>query len=318
MDELTDYNYNEYLKCKENYLYFLSHLGITLYEQQKDYLNTVHNDRFTILLAPRLSGKDYTTLPYLLWYALFHYDKRIVILGHSWEESKVLLERIDIMIEKFTINYSEKFISLFPTFPTKSINPCNGRIELSNGSKIIISNGSSSKGDNIDIDILYLSEFAFLNKAKNIFDNHYPLISKKRSPKIIIASSIPSEHTEFSKQWKSSLERISRFTPVQWYFDKVPGFDDKFKEETIKAIGKERWDTEFECKFIQKISDLPKTIGNCPADYFKYFSDKDKKHGYILYEIINQLKGLNYSQVDEIVNILINVVNEKQKNDIFN
>lgn len=105
MDSLENYYHNEYLKCKENYLYFLSHLRITLDEQQKDYLNTVHNDKFTILLAPKQSGKDYTTLPYLLWYALFHSNKTIVIVGHSFEEMKILLERIDIMIEKFTNHY---------------------------------------------------------------------------------------------------------------------------------------------------------------------------------------------------------------------
>lgn len=192
------------------------------------------------------------------------------------------------------------------------------RKDFSNGSKIRINFGDSSKGIILgdDIDILYLSEYAFCPKAENLLLSSYPIINKRQHSKIIIASSVNSKDDEFYTQWSKALERRSRFTPVRWHFENVNYFSKEFKEETIKAIGQDRWGTEFECNFNSNT--LSQIIGNCPADYFKYFRGEDKKHGYVLYEMINQLKGLNYSQVEEIVNILINIVNEKQKNDIFN
>lgn len=253
MDNTESYYCYEYKKCRDSYEYFIdNYLKLNLRDYQNHYLYRLHNYRNNILLAPRRSGKDYTILPYLLWYALFHSNKNIVIVGHSWGATKILLERINTIIDEFTKDGTYEFISMLPY---RIKNAYDGRIEFSNGSKIRISNGSSYRSD--DIDILYLSEFAFSDKAKNIFDCHYIIMSKRQYAKIIIASSASSTSSEFYKQWNKALKGTTIFIPTKWdikdTFNFVCDDFDKFKQDTIADIGQENWETEFECNFREDV-----------------------------------------------------------------
>jgi len=88
----TQHELEEYVKCSNDPVYFAEtyckviHLDkglvpFKLYPYQKKMFDHFRNNRFSIVLACRQSGKSISSVIYLLWYAVFHSEKTIAILA---------------------------------------------------------------------------------------------------------------------------------------------------------------------------------------------------------------------------------------------
>lgn len=167
---LTLEHIKEIKRCKEDYLYFIENYynilsldgGMHLYsprDYQKEIMETMHNNRFTIVMASRQAGKSTSFEAYCLWYTLFNPTKRVALLANKAENSVDLLRKIK---EAYT---------MLPKWLQQGITTWNqSRIELENGSIIFTAATSSSGVRSKSISLLIIDECVEYNTIVTIKD----------------------------------------------------------------------------------------------------------------------------------------------------
>jgi hypothetical protein len=128
-----------------------------LYPYQSRMFNHFNKDRFSIVLACRQSGKSISSVAYLLWYAVFHPEKTIAVLANKGATAREMLARVTLMLEH---------LPFFLQPGTKALN--KGSIEFSNNSRIIAAATSGSSIRGMSVNLLYLDEFAFVERAAEL------------------------------------------------------------------------------------------------------------------------------------------------------
>jgi len=235
----------EYVKCSKDPVYFVSTyvkvisldeglVDFVPYAYQEKMFSHFDNHRFNIVLACRQSGKSISVCAYLLWYALFNPEQTIAILANKGATAKEMLSRITLMLEN---------IPFFLQPGCKALNKQN--VDFSNNSRIIASatTGSSIRG--LSVNLLYLDEFAFVERASEFYTSTYPVISSGKNTKVIITSTANGLGNQFHKIWEGSQQETNEFSSfrVDWW--DVPGRDKTWKEQTIANTSQVQFDQEF-------------------------------------------------------------------------
>ena len=107
--EFTKENIEEYVKCKEDPVYFAKHYIkiITLdeglqpfapYHFQEELIKNFHEQRFNICKMPRQTGKSTTVVAFLLHYAVFNSSVNIGILANKAATARELLGRCRLLM----------------------------------------------------------------------------------------------------------------------------------------------------------------------------------------------------------------------------
>lgn len=259
----------EYMKCAQSAVYFISRwvkivnvdLGLTpieLYPKQIEMIETAQNNRHIIINASRQIGKTTTmAVGYLLWYVLFHNDKRVGILANKEDTAIEILNRIRIA-----------YMNL-PLWMQQGVAEWNkGNIALENGSSIKAASTSSGAIRGWSINCLYLDEFAHVppNIADAFFASVYPTISSGKTTQVIITST-PNGLNKF---YKFVMEARKRYTdPAKWNgfvlleydWKTVPWRDEEWLRIERAVLG-DKFDQEHLCEFVGSIGTLisPKTL----------------------------------------------------------
>tara|TARA_B100000003_G_scaffold4970_1_gene4516 strand:- start:6888 stop:8537 length:1650 start_codon:yes stop_codon:yes gene_type:complete len=255
--EFTEEQISEYLKCKEDPVYFaLKYIRIVsldeglipfdMYDFQKDLIKNFHEQRFNIAKLPRQTGKSTTVVSYLLHYALFNDNIRIAILANKAETARELLQRLQLSYENL------------PKWLQQGVGSWNkGSLELENGSKIVAASTSSSAVRGNSFNIIFLDEFAFIPNhiAEQFFSSVYPTISSGKTTKVIIIST-PNGMNMFYKLWHDAERGKNDYKPLEVHWSAVPGRDAKWKEETIRNTSERQFTQEFECEFLGSVDTL--------------------------------------------------------------
>ena len=179
-------------------------------------------NRFSIVLACRQSGKSISSIAYLLWYILFHSEKTVAILANKGATAREMLSRMTLMLEN---------IPFFLQPGCKAVN--KGSLEFSNNSKVIAAATSASSIRGFSANIIMLDEFAFVERAAEFYASTYPVISSGKNTQVIITSTANGVGNQFYKIWESAMQGTSDFKPfrVDWW--DVPGRDEEWKRLTV-------------------------------------------------------------------------------------
>lgn len=245
--EFTEDNIIEFLKCKEDPVYFAEHyvkivnvdkglIPFDMYEFQKKLITNFHKNRFNICKMPRQTGKSTTVVSYLLHYAIFNDNVNIGILANKASTARELLERLQIAYENL------------PKWMQQGILSWNkGSLMLENGSKIIAASTSASAVRGMSFNIVFLDEFAFIpnNIADQFFASVYPTISSGKSTKVIIVST-PHGMNHFYRMWHDAERGKNEYVPTDVHWTEVPGRDEKWKAQTIANTSEQQFRVEFE------------------------------------------------------------------------
>ena len=108
--EFTKENIEEYIRCKEDPIYFAKNyikivsldeglIPFSMYDFQEELITNFHENRFNIAKLPRQTGKSTTVVSYLLHYALFNDNIRIAILANKAATAIELLGRLQLSYE---------------------------------------------------------------------------------------------------------------------------------------------------------------------------------------------------------------------------
>ena len=235
----------EYMKCSKDPVYFAKEyvkvihvdrglVPFDLYPYQEDMFKHFRENRFSIVLACRQSGKSISSIAYLLWYILFHSEKTVAILANKGATAREMLARMTLMLEN---------IPFFLQPGCKALN--KGSIEFSNNSKVIAAATSASSIRGFSANVIMLDEFAFVERAAQFYASTYPVISSGKETQVIITSTANGVGNQFYKIWESAMQGTSDFKPfrVDWW--DVPGRDEEWKRLTVSNTSELQFQIEF-------------------------------------------------------------------------
>ena len=296
----------EYKKCMEDPSYFCKqyvkviHLDkglvpFDLYPYQEDMFDHFEENRFSIVLACRQSGKSISSVGYILWYALFHPEKTIAILANKGATAREMLARVTLMLEN---------LPFFLQPGCKALN--KGSIELSNNSRIVAAATSGSSIRGMSVNLLFLDEFAFVENAAEFYTSTYPVVSSGTDTKVIITSTANGIGNTYHKIWEGAVQNVNEYKPfrVDWW--DVPGRDDKWREETIANTSQLQFDQEFGNTFFgtgdtliegNTLLDLRarQPINLLEGGDLKVYEKPVKDHEYIMTVDVSKGRGQDYS-----------------------
>ena len=243
--EFTKDEVQEYIKCMNDPAYFATKyckiisldeglVPFNLYDYQERMFEHFNENRFSIVLACRQSGKSISSVVYLLWFAVFHPEKNIAILANKGATAREMLARITLALEN---------LPFFLQPGCKAVN--KGSIEFSNNSKIIAAATSGSSIRGLSINLLFLDEFAFVENDATFYTSTYPVVSSGKDTKIIITSTANGIGNVFHKLWEGAVQGTNEFKSfrVDWW--DVPGRDEEWKRQTIANTSQIQFDQEF-------------------------------------------------------------------------
>ena len=255
--EFTEEQIKEYLKCKEDPVYFAMNyvkiisldegvVPFKMWDFQKKLIQNFHDHRFNIAKLPRQTGKSTTCVSYLLHYALFNDNVNIGILANKLSTARDLLGRLQLAYEQLPL-WMQQGIVVYN----------KGSMELENGSKILAASTSASAVRGMSFNIIFLDEFAFIPNhiAEQFFASVYPTITSGKSTKVIIIST-PNGMNHFYKLWIDAQKDRNGYIWSEVHWSEVPGRDAEWKKTTIANTSERQFTQEFECEFLGSVDTL--------------------------------------------------------------
>lgn len=258
-----EYTFDQLLelkKCKADPVYFISKYvkiqhpkhGIVPFKlrpYQIRMLRGYQENRFTVVLSARQTGKSVTSGAYLLWFACFHKAQTILIASNKNSNAMEMIHRI-------RLGYEELPMWLKPGIKDDGWNKHS--IGFENGTRIISEATSENSGRGLSISLLYLDEFAHV--APGIQDEFWTSIEPTLSTggSCIMTSTPNGDIDIFAQIWRGAQIPVTigskigtnGFLPIEVKWDEPPGRDGRFKEDTIGRIGEQKWKQEYECDFL--------------------------------------------------------------------
>ena len=296
----------EYAQCMKDPIYFAEKyckvisldkglVPFHLYPYQKQMFQQFEENRFNVVLACRQSGKSISACAYLLWFALFHSEKTVAVLANKGATAREMLSRVTLMLEN---------IPFFLQPGTKALN--KGSLEFSNNSRIIAAATSGSSIRGLSVNLLYLDEFAFVERASEFYTSTYPVVSAGTDTKIIVTSTANGIGNTFYKIWEGATQGVNEFKPfrVDWW--DVPGRNDEWKEQTVANTSQLQFDQEFGNTFfgtgdtLINAETLMSLRAKPPKKYLEggdllIYKEPERKHEYIMTVDVSKGRGQDYS-----------------------
>ena len=234
-EEWTPDKVKEYKKCMDDPAYFARTyakiisldkglVNFDLYPYQEKMFSHFNNNRFSIVLACRQSGKSISSVVYLLWYAIFHPEKTIAILANKGATAREMLGRVTLALEN---------LPFFLQPGCKALN--KGSIEFSNNSRIIAAATSGSSIRGMSVNLLFLDEFAFVERANEFYTSTYPVVSAGKDTKVIITSTANGIGNVFHKIWEGAVQGINEYKSFQVNWWDVPGVTINGKNRRLRT-----------------------------------------------------------------------------------
>ena len=294
----------EYQKCSEDPCHFIETYtqiisldeGLVPFElrgYQEELIKHYNDNRFSVVLAARQSGKSITSCAYLLWYLLFTPEVTVAILANKGAIAREMIARIVTMLET---------VPFFLQPGVKILN--KGNIEFGNDSKIVAAATSSSSIRGMSINMLYLDEFAFVEDAETFYTATYPVITSGKDSKVIITSTANGVGNMFHKIYESAVHDQSEYKSflINW-FD-VPGRDEEWKKMTIANTSEAQFEQEYGNSFLGTGNTLISSdalLGmravdpNWRKEGVSVYERPKKGHNYVATVDVSQGRGFDYS-----------------------
>jgi hypothetical protein len=297
----------EYKRCMNSCEYFATNYvkiididkglqRISPFDYQKNMWQTFSDNRFTIVLAARQSGKTVAAAIFLLWWGLFHADQTIALVAHKAAQAREILSRISLYLENL------------PFFVQQGVRELNkGSITFENNTKIFAEASESASLRGRSVSLLYIDEMAFIGNDVEFMAATYPVISSGKNSRVIITSSAGSLGALFTAYWEQAIKGKNEFVPIEVHWSDVPGRDDEWERVTRANSTSDR---EFEREFCNKFTGdtgmlidaaiVLKMIPEEPEEEHEHgklrvYELPKEECGYVMTVDVSHGKGLDYS-----------------------
>jgi len=262
---------------------------------------TVDNDRHLYLCSKNYlpTHNSTCTIGFILWYTLFTPDKDVALLANKGDTAREILGKYHLAYQ-----YLPKFLQ------QGTIESNKGTIELENNSRIIATSSSSDAIRGYAIALLFIDEMAFLENWEAFSASTLPTITSGQTTKTVFVST-PNGLNHFYKYWQGANRKDDKwngYNPIKVTWDKVPGRDKKWKQETIQLLNGDlqKFSQENEAEFLgssgtlisgaalKNLVDMDPIIHNQHKNINMYYKPI-KDHLYMVIVDTSEGKGLDYS-----------------------
>ena len=220
------------------------------FEYQERLIDSYHENRYSISLMPRQTGKSTSAAGYLLWYAMFVPDSTILVAAHKYTGSQEIMQRVRYAYENC------------PDFIRAGVTSYNkGSLDFENGSRIVSATTTENTGRGMSISLLYCDEFAFVRPtiASEFWTAITPTLAT--GGKCIITSTPNSDEDQFAQIWKGAnncfddngnetLLGRNGFKAFRSAWNEHPDRDEAWADQMRAQLGEERFRREMDCEFI--------------------------------------------------------------------
>ena len=260
-EKFTTEQFQELARCAVDPEYFMlehcyiqhptkGRMKFSLYPYQKRLVEVYHQNRYSIAMLPRQTGKSTCAAGYLLWHAMFNPDQTILIAAHKYSGAQEIMQRIRFAYETLP-NHIRAGVTAYN----------KGSLEFDNGSRIIAQATTENTGRGLSLSLVYLDEFAFVPPriAKEFWTALSPTLST--GGKCMITSTPNQDNDQFAQIWKAANKTIDQYGNetkvgvngfkhilVDW--TEHPDRDQEWADEEAAKIGEERFRREHGCEFI--------------------------------------------------------------------
>lgn len=182
-----------------------------------------------------------TSGAYLLWFAMFHFEKTVLIASNRNSNAMEMIHRIRFIYENLPM-------WLKPGLTDDGWNKHS--VGFDNGSRIVSQATSEDAGRGLSISLLFLDEFAFVRDTiqTEFWTSMAPTLSTGGS--CIITSTPNGDSNLFAQIWRGAQVNSNGFAFIEVPWNAPPGRDEAFRQAEIGKIGEVRWKQEYECQFI--------------------------------------------------------------------
>lgn len=256
--EFTPADINELKRCARDPVYFINtyvkikhpiqgQIAFKLRDYQEALIRKFEGNQYNIILSARQTGKTETVTAYLLWFAIFNFDKTILVVSNKATNAKEIISKIQYA-------YEELPDFLKPGIDENSWN--KSECAFDNKSRIISQATTKESGRGLPISLLYCDEFAFVKASiqQELWDSVSPTLATGGS--CIISSTPNGDSNLFATLYRGSISNSNPFMPTHVPWDAAPGRDENFKKKQIALIGQKKWEQEYECSFLSAESML--------------------------------------------------------------
>lgn len=259
-----------------------------LYPFQRSTLLEFMKNRFNIVLKFRQAGITELISMYCLWLAMFHPNKKIIIISIKDNVAKKVLKKIKFMYKNL------------PWFLQTPI--INGRagemgsstlMEFSNGSTIESIPTSEQAGRSEAVSLLVIDEAAMVRWAATIAASAIPTLSTGGQ---FIANSTPlGIGNWYHSQWVDAINDLNGFNPIRLYWNMHPERDDGWYNEMARALGPKRTAQEIDGDFLSSGNMVfeASDIKAIEEDLYEYPTIKKRLNGQFL-QFLEPEKDMDY------------------------
>jgi len=317
--QYTEEQLKEYVKCANDPVYFCEKyikvktldkgvVPFNLYQYQKNFVNAIHDNRFTISKWPRQCGKSTCVTSYICHYITFNQSVNVAILANRLKTAK------EELFSKLQLAYEN-----LPHFLQQGVVEWNKTsFKLENGSRVMCDATSSSAIRGGSYNLLLLDEYAFLpsHVAEEFYTSTYPTISAGTTTKLIIVST-PNGMNHFHKLWVDAKrpeghKLKNKFVPVEvtWRDTPISPGSPKLRDETwaaeqIANTSADQFEQEYGCSFLGSSNTLisssklnvlaPEEPISENAEGYRVFETPQKERTYFLQADVSRGQGVDYS-----------------------
>ena len=308
--EWTEELVAEYIRCRDDPVYFIEtymkivhiDLGLVpfkLRDYQLEMLDAMVNERYTIIGTARQAGKSTTTCGFILWYIIFNAEKTVALLANKGETAREIMGKIQLAYQHL------------PKWLQQGVGEWNkGSVELENGSRVIATATSADNIRGYTINLLFIDEAAHIENWEEFFASVFPTISSGQSSKVVLVST-PKGLNHFYKIWIDSIEGRNSYKRVLVTWDKIPGRDEKWRLDTLAAMGfdNDKFAQEHCVEFLGssgtliagwKLKELVHKTPMLDREGLKQYKASVKGRTYAICCDVSEGKGMDYSTVQVI------------------
>lgn len=262
--EMTPEEYDEYNKCYEDPLYYVSHYCkfqtdddyqlVKLRPFQEKVIKTVTDEHFIdasceklgpknrsiIWMAARQSGKTTTISSFMSWMLIFHASRNILIAANKEDTAKEIVDKVTNIFKNLPFFLKPGCESFGKT----------GLI-LENQSKLLSTATTNTASIGFTIHCMLLDEFAHIpvNIVDNFWRSVYPTLSSSQISQCIITSTPNGTTNKFYEIWSKSLEGKNSFVNIRTDYWEVPEHDEAWAAAQRADFGDDEFAQEFELQF---------------------------------------------------------------------
>ncbi len=208
-----------------------------LWKCQENFIKTVIENKYTVVLKARQLGLTWTCAAYSLYVILNNDYSTVLYLSYKVEMGKDFLKKVKFL---------EKSLPEDMRIKGKIINRvCEFGSENTFSRIIALPSGANQGAGFSSVNVIILDEWARHPHDEEVFQSIYPTISNNSNGKIIGISTPEHAGNLFHEIWTKE----NGFEKLAFDWKEHPMRDDIWKNQQIKSMGIKRFERQFELRF---------------------------------------------------------------------